>query len=160
MSDTQSVRTPTWLTLAPDERVLLRTRPSTNLVLASVVGGFLLITLGSLPFIAVSAVDAGRRVTFALAGLVILLVLGSFLLVRHREYVVTSKRVAVAEGLRSKTVRTVAVEDVTTVSVAQRRLLGLVNLGTVRFETAGGEPLEFSLVERPSAVYEQVLDFL
>lgn len=160
MGETQSVRTPAWLTLAPDERVLLRTRPSTNLVLASVVGGFLLITLGSLPFIAVSAVDTGRRVTFALASLVILLVLGSFLLVRHREYVVTSNRVAVAEGLQSKTIRTVDVEDITDVSVAQRRLLGLVNLGTVRFETNGGEPVEFSLVERPSAVCEETLNYL
>lgn len=160
MNEPQAVRTPTWLTLAPAERVLLRTRPSTNLVLASVVGGFLLITLGSLPFIAVSAVDTGRRATFALAALVVLLVLGSFLFVRHREYVVTSNRVAVARGLQSKDVRTVDVENITDVSVAQRRLLGLVNLGTVRFETNGGDPVEFSLVERPSAVYEQVLDYL
>lgn len=148
------------MTLAPDERVLLRARPSTNLVLAGIVGGFFLIIAGALPFIALGAPDAGRRVTFALVVVVLLAIAGSFLLVRRREYVLTSERAAVAVGLRSKEVRSVDVDDVRDVSLEQRTWHGWTNVGTVRFVADGGEHLEFDHVEDPHFVYERALDQL
>lgn len=160
MGATQSVRTPSWITLDPDERVLLLASPSTNLVMVGVVGGFFLITLGSLPFIAYGAVDAGRRTTFAITGLVVVVVIWTFLQIRRREYAVTNKRVAVAVGLRSKDVRSVDVEDVTDVSLEQGRWHRLMSVGTLRFVTDADEDLEFDLVGSPHYVYERALDFI
>lgn len=160
MSETQSVRTPPWMTLDPDERVLLRTEPSTNLLMAGVVGGFFVITLGSLPFIAYGSVDAGRRTTFALVSLVVLAIVLIFLRIRRREYAVTNKRVAVATGLRSREVRSVDVEDVADVSLEQGRLERLLSVGTLRFVTYGGEDLSFDHVGSPHYVYERALDFV
>lgn len=157
MSEPQSVATPTWLTLDRDERVLLRASPSTNLIMAGVVGGFLLITLGSLPFIYLGAVDAGRRTTFALSGLVVAVVLWLFLRITRREYAVTNKRVTVATGLRSKDVRSVDVDDVTEVSLEQDRWQRWLSVGTLRFVTPHGE-LDFAQVGSPHFVYERALD--
>lgn len=158
MSDIQSVRTPPWLTLDPDERVLLRASPSTNLLMAGVVGGFFLITLGSLPFIATGAVDAGRRTTFALTGLVVVVVVWLFLRIKRREYAVTDKRVAVAVGLREKAVESVGLDEVEEVSIEQSRLQRLLRVGTLRFD-AGGEELAFDLVGSPQFVHDQVRAF-
>lgn len=160
MSETQSVRTPAWMTLAPDERVLLRVQPSTNLVLAGVFGGFFLITLGALPFIALSAADTGRRVTFAITGLVVVVVVASFVLIKTREYAVTNKRVSVASGLTDKEVRSVEVEEVRDVALEQGWWQRLVNVGTLRFVTDGTDDVEFDFVGDPHYVYEQALDFL
>lgn len=160
MSQTQSVRTPAWMTLDTDERVLLRAEPSTNLLMAGVVGGFFLITLGSVPFIAFGAVDAGRRTTFALVGLVVLAIVLIFLRIRRREYAVTNKRVAVATGLRSKEVRSVDVEEVADVVLEQGRFHRLLSVGTLRFVTYGGEDLSFDHVGSPHYVYERALDFV
>jgi len=160
MSETQSVRTPSWMTLDPDERVLLRMRPSTNLVMAAVVLGFFLITLGATPFIALGAVDVGRRTTFAITGLVVVAVLALFLFVRHREYAVTNKRVSVATGLRSKEVRSVSIADITDVALNQGRADRILSIGTLRFATDGdAENLSFNYVGSPHYVYERALDF-
>lgn len=158
MSEPQSVATPTWLTLDRDERVLLRSSPSTNLLMAGVVGGFFLITLGSFPFIALGAVDAGRRTTFALTGLVVVVVLWIFLQIKRREYAVTNKRVSVATGLRTREVRSVDVADVTDVSLEQGRWQRWLSVGTLRFVTAD-DALDFALVGSPHFVYERALDF-
>lgn len=160
MSETQSVRTPAWMTLAPGERVLLRARPSTSLVLAGVVGGFILIIAGALPFMVLGAADAGRRVTLVLVIVVLIVVAGCFLLIRRREYVLTSERVSVAVGLRSKAVRSVAVDDVRDVSLVQRRWHGWTNVGTIRFVADGDEDLSFDLVADPHFVYERALECL
>lgn len=160
MSDRQSVRTPAWMTLAPGERVLLRARPSTNLVLAGVVGGFLLITVGALPFVAANAVTAGRRVTFALVVFVLLFVAVIFLLIRRREYVLTSERASVAIGVTSKEVRSVDLDDVREVSLEQGRWKRWANVGDLRFVTDGGEDLAFGFVGNPHFVYERTLEVL
>lgn len=160
MGETQQVRTPSWMTLDPDERVRLRATPSNNLLMGGAVGGLLLITLGAVPFIVTRSVDTGRRVTFALTGLVVVVILGAFLLTRRREYVITSKRVSVAVGLRSKSVRSIDVEDVIDISLEQSRIQRFLAIGTVRFVLDGADDLEFALVGNPHFVYERALDFL
>lgn len=155
MSELRSVRTPPWMTLDPDERVLLRASPSTNLLMAGVVGGFFLITLSSLPFIAAGAVDAGRRTTFALTGVVVAVVVWLFLRINRREYAVTDKRVAVAVGLRGKAVQSVGLDRLRDVSLEQSRLQRWLRVGTLRFD-AGDEELAFYLVGSPQFVYDQV----
>lgn len=159
MSETQSVSTPSWMTLDPDERVLLRANPSTNLIMAGIIGGFFVITLGSVPFIAVGAVDAGRRTTFALTALVVIVVIWTFIQIRQREYAVTNKRVAIAEGFRSKDVRSVDIEDVTEVSLEQDWWHRLMSIGTLRFVTDVDGDIKFGFVGSPHYVYERALDF-
>lgn len=158
MSEIQSVRTPSWMTLDPDERVLLRASPSTNLLMAGVVGGFFLITLGSLPFIAVGAVDAGRRTTFALTGLVVAVVVWLFLRIRGREYAVTNKRVAVAVGLREKAVQSVGLEEVDDVRLERSRIQRWLSVGTLRFD-AGDDEIAFAFVGSPQFVYDRIREF-
>lgn len=160
MGESQSVPTPSWLRLAPDERVLVRARPSSNLLMGAAVGGFFLITLGAVPFIAVSAVDTGRRVTFALTGLVVVVVLAVFLLTKHRAYAITDRRVAVAVGLADPSVRTVDLEEVREVSLDQGRLGQLLGVGMLRFQCRATEDLAFTLVGNPHGVYERALDIL
>lgn len=147
------------MTLDTDERVLLRADPSTNLLMAGVVGGFFLITLGSVPFIALGAVDAGRRTTFAITALVVVVVLWIFLQIRRREYAVTNKRVSVATGLRSREVRSVDVAEVTDVSLEQNRWQRWLSVGTLRFVTDGDDDVAFDFVGSPHHVYERALDF-
>lgn len=158
MSESQSVRTPSWMTLDTDERVLLRTGPSTNLLMAGIVAGFFLITFASFPFIALGAVDAGRRTTFAVTGLVVIGILYLYVRIRGREYAVTNKRVSVASGLRDKAVTSVDIENVDEVRLEQDRWRRLLSVGTLRFET-DDDDLRFSLVGSPHFVYERALDF-
>ncbi len=159
MSETQSVRTPPWMVLDPDERVLLRTGPSNNLLMAGVVGGFFFITLVSVPFIVLEAVDAGRRATFTSAGLSMVLAVLIYLWIRNREYAVTSKRVSAASGLRDKAVTSVDLDAVEEVELVQNRWHSLLRVGTLRFVTGAGEDLTFELVGSPHFVYERALDF-
>lgn len=159
MSEPQSVRTPPWLTLDTDERVLLRTAPSTNLIMAAVVGGFFLMTFGSLPFIAYGTVGTGRITVFAIIGLVLAVTLYLFVLIRGRDYVVTTKRAVIAGGLREKTVTSVRLDRVTDVELEQGRWHRLLSVGSLRFVTEDGPDLEFSFVGSPHFVYERALDF-
>lgn len=158
-TQTQSVRTPQWLVLDRDERMLLRTGPSNNLLMAGVVGGFFFITLVSFPFIALEAVDAGRRATFASAGLSMVLAVLIYLWIRNREYAVTSKRVSAASGLREKEVASIDVAAVEEVELVQEWWHDVLRVGTLAFVTETGEELTFDLVGSPHFVYERALDF-
>lgn len=157
MSDAQSVRTPAWLTLSPDERVLMRARPSTSLVLGGVAGGFVLIIAGSLPFMATGAVDAGRRVSFVLLAVVFVAIVSVFLLIRGREYVLTNRRAIVAVGLRDAEVRTVDLDVVRDVSLEQDRWQRWISVGDLRFVT-DDDALTFGHVGSPQFVYQRALE--
>lgn len=159
MSRTQTVRTPAWMMLDPDERVLLRTGPSTNLIMGGVVAGFFLITFAAVPFIVLGAVDAGRRTTFAVTGFVVVAILWIFLQIRQREYAVTNKRVSVATGMRSKVVTSIDVDDIDDIRLEQERWHRLLSVGTLLFVT-DDENLQFDLVGSPQFVYERALDFV
>jgi len=159
MSETQTVRTPSWMTLDPDERVLLRTGPSMNLLMAGVVGGFFFITLVSIPFIIQGAVDAGRRSTFTASALSMVAVVAIYLVVRNREYTVTSKRVSTASGIRDREVTSIDVEDIDEVELVQDWWHRLLSVGTLQFVTEDDEELRFGLVGSPHFVYERALEF-
>ena len=159
MSETQRVQTPSWMMLEPDERVLLRSGPSMNLLMAGVVGGFLFMTVVSVPFIVLGAVDAGRRATFTAAALSMLAVVGIYVLIRNRDYAVTSDRVATASGFRDTEVRSVDVADVDEVELVQARWHRFLRVGTLAFVTENDEELRFGLVGSPHFVYERALDF-
>lgn len=160
MSRTQTVRTPAWMTLDRDERVLLRTEPSTNLIMGGVVAGFFLITFASVPFIVLGEVDAGRRTTFAVTGFVVVAILWIFLQIRQREYAVTNKRVSVASGIGSKVVTSIDVEDIDDIRLEQDRWHRLLSVGTLLFVTDDDDDLQFDLVGSPQFVYERALDFI
>lgn len=155
MSESQPVRTPNWLTLAPTERLQFRAHPSSNVLLAVVVAGFLVLVVGSIGFAAVGAVDVGRRVTLAMLASITLLAGGCFLGIRRREYVLTTDRAYVAVGLRSKTVTAIDIADVDEVVLARGRWRRWVNAGDLRFVANGEAVLTFRLVENPRAARER-----
>jgi uncharacterized membrane protein YdbT with pleckstrin-like domain len=147
------------MTLQPDERVLLRSGPSMNLLMAGVVGGFLFMTVISVPFIVLGAVDAGRRATFTAAALSMLAVVGIYLVIRNRDYAVTSDRVATASGFRDTEVSSVDVEDIDEVELVQAWWHRFLRVGTLAFVTENDDELRFGLVDSPHFVYERALDF-
>lgn len=155
MSEPQSVRTPTWLTLAPAERMRFRANPSSNVLLAGIVAGFLVLVVGSIGFAAIDAVDIGRRVTLAMVVSITCFTGGCFLVIRRREYVLTTNRACVAVGLRSKTVTAIDLESVDDVVLAQSRWHRWVNAGDLRFVANGEAILTFRFVENPRAVRER-----
>lgn len=160
MTEPQTVRTPPWMILDPDERVVLRTSPSTNLLMAGIVVGFFFIVFVSLPFVVVGAVNAGRQSTFAAIGLVLLTVLLLFFWINNREYTVTTKRVSVASGLVSKDVRSIDIEEVDEIELEQDRWHRLLSVGTLQFVAGSDRYLAFNLVESPHFIYEQTLDLV
>lgn len=85
MSELQSVRTPTWVTLAPAERLRFREHPSSNVLLAGIIAGFLILVVKSIGCAVIDAVDIGRRVTLAMVASITLSTGGCFLVIRRRE---------------------------------------------------------------------------
>lgn len=160
MNEPQSVRTPKWLTLAPDERVRVRATPSSKVLLAGIVTGFLLLVVGSIGFAAVGAVDVGRRVTLALLAIIVLFVGGSFFAIHRREYVLTTDRACIAVGFRSKTVAAIELQEVDEVALVRSRWHRWLNAGDIRFAANDGEILTFGFVENPRFVSERALDLV
>lgn len=149
-------RAPEWLSLAAGERVLLRAEPSKNLVLAALTAGFVLLLAMSVLVSALSDLRTGRAVSFAGLVAIVGLIVGAYLVVQRREYVLTDERVCVGVGLRDERVATVDLGDVEAVTVEQAVWHRPVDVGTLRFVT-GDRDLAFSFVETPHRLHEQVL---
>ena len=60
------------------------------------------------------------------------------------DYVVTSVRVEVIEGLFSKSSREVRIEDIRAINVRTRGVIGLLGVGTVEFASAGSDTVDVS----------------
>lgn len=147
---------PEWVTLSPDERVWLVTCPSTNLVVASLGIGFVLLIVMSVGVGFAASLATGRVVSFAtLVGIVALLV-GTYVLTSTRQYVLTSERSLVATGLGDKRTSSVPHQTVEDVVVRQERWHRLLGVGTVRVVTDDGSAVEFRLVGSPRDIARQV----
>lgn len=160
MNEYGNIPTPTWLTLAPAERMQLRAHPSANVLLAIIVVGFVALVVCAIGFSSAGMAETGIRVSLLLIAFLMIAIAIGFLIVQGREYVLTSERVYRAVGPTSKRVRTVEldrVEDVVFEQPSWQRLLGV---GTIRFEIADGESVTFDLVEHPQVVYEHALKLL
>lgn len=161
MSLPSHVGSPEWLTLAPDEQVRIRARPSKNLLLVTfVVGAVLLFALGVVAAVFTIDVETGRLVSLVVLVFVFVLTGSVYLLTRRREYVVTSQRVCEAVGLTSKEVTSVDADDVRDVAVEQSGWQARFDIGSLRFVTDDGTTIRFAFVENPLAVYERALDSL
>lgn len=147
---------PEWVSLTHDERVWLRVSPSRNLVLAALVAGSGLLLVMSVGVSAMHDLGTGRLVSFTVLLVIVGLLVAASLVTHRLEYVLTSERVCVGVGLRSKRTRFIDLENVQDVSVEQSWWHRLANVGTVRFVTAGGD-LAFALVENPGDVQRQAL---
>lgn len=153
-------RTPAWLDLDDEERVLVRATPSTNVVLASLVVGLVAMFGMALLVSFVTAHRTGRRLSLAvLLGIVGLMVV-AFLVTRRREYVLTSDRVCAAVGLLDKRVTSVPIDRVSDVTVEQSWWQQLFQVGTLHFATPGSESVRFLLVENPAGLARRVLQFV
>lgn len=156
MSDGRHVGTPEWLTLARDERVLLHTGPSQNLLLAGIAAGMVLLVVISTVVAALGNIALGRLLSFIVVVLVVAILAGIYAFVHRWEYALTSDRVCVATGLVSRERREIPLADVVEVSVDQSAWHRAVSVGDLVFTTTEG-PLRFTLVGRPHRVQEQVL---
>lgn len=150
---------PEWVTLAQGERVWLRAAPSTNLVLAALAVGFVILLVLSVVVGFVLGIAAGRAVSFAGLVLVVALLLAAAAVTRTRDYLLTSERVCAAVGVTDKRVTSADLDDVQAVTVEQSSWQGLVNVGDLRFVTEDGS-VEFALVADPARLHRQALQFV
>ena len=82
MSETPS--SPSWLDLDDDEYVVVRTRPSSNLVLAAVVVGLGLMVTMAVVVGFFTSQSTGRAVSFTVLIVIVAVIAGTFLLTRRR----------------------------------------------------------------------------
>lgn len=156
MGDSPHVGTPKWLTLVPGETVHLRAAPSKNLLLAGIGGGMALLVCVSVFVAALGDIVTGRILSFAVVVVVVAVLVSLYLFVHRREYAVTSDRVCVTRGFRSRNARAVSLDAVEEVTLDQSRWQRLVNVGDLVIVT-DRRTLRFDSVEDPRRVYERVL---
>lgn len=154
-------RPPTWLALEADERVLVRARPSTNLVLAGLVLGVVLMVVMAVGVGFFAGLTTGRRVSFSVLILIVCIITGAFVVTKRSEYVVTSRRACSAVGVTDKRVREAPLRAVRDVSVEQSTWQRVFDVGTVRF-VADGEhaDISFRFVENPMDLQRRLLQFV
>lgn len=150
---------PDWLETRADEYVLLRASPSQNLVLASLILGVLAMMGMAVVVGFFTGVRTGRRVSFAVLVLVVVLLAGAFVVTKRREYVLTSQRVCSGVGLGDRRVTAYPLEQIHDVTIEQSGWQQLFNVGTIRFVSADGG-VAFRLVENPAGLQRQVLQFV
>lgn len=151
---------PEWVTLDSDERVWLRATPSSNLVLASLAVGFVLLIAMSVLVSFFTDLATGRVVSFAVLVLIVALLVAAYAVTKRREYVLTSERAYAGVGLTEKRVSSVELTDVREVTVEQSDWERVLNVGSLRFVTDGDSQVTFALVENPAHVYQQVRQFV
>lgn len=156
----KAASSPKWLDLRADEQVLLRAAPSSNLILASLITGVVLMLAMAVVVGFFTDISTGRQVSFAVLVGIVSLILGTFLVTKRREYVVTTKRVCTAVGLTNERVVECPLEGVRDVTVEQSDWQQLFNVGTLRFATEGGDDVRFALVENPTGMQGRLLQFV
>lgn len=149
---------PEWLSLEPDEHVLLRTSPSRNLLLASLVVGFVVLTGVAILVSVGTDIATGRMAMFAVLLLILATIAGVFIWVEHREYVMTSRRVSVAAQLPSTRVSSIALDDVRDITVDQSGWREWIEVGDLQFHTNDGTVLRFAAIENPQVAYQRALE--
>lgn len=151
-------RPPDWLSLETDEQVLLRASPSRNLLLATLVVGFVFLTGMSLLVSFYTDLATGRVAMFTVLLFILGTVAGVYIGIERREYVLTSDRVCVGVGLLSTRVSSVALDEVRNVTVEQSGWQQPLNVGSLRFATDDeADEVSFALVDDPQTVYGQIL---
>lgn len=153
------VSPPAWLDLAPEEHVLVRTTPSSNLVLVGLIVGVVLMVAMAVVVGFLTSRATGRPLSFTVLLLVVGLIAATFLLTKRREYVVTDRRVCAAVGFLDREVSECPLGEVTDLAVEQSTWQQLFNVGTLRFET-DGEDVTFRLLEDPTGVQSRLLGFV
>lgn len=156
MSEARRVGTPDWLTLSPGETVLVRAGPSQNLLLAGIGAGMVLLVVVSVVVASLGDIGIGRALSFVVVVLVVVALALIYALVHRWEYAVTSERACVTTGLLSRAQRSVPLDEVSDVRVAQTRWQRLVSVGDLVF-VADDRTLRFAAVGAPHRVQERVL---
>lgn len=160
MSERRHVPTPSWLSLSPSERMRLRASPSANLLLVIIVVGFVVLVAVSMVVAQFGTVRLGFRVSMGIIGFTMAGVAIGFLVIRGREYVLTTERACRAVGPTTKQVTTIDLDRVADIALEQPAWQRWMGVGTLEFVTHDGESLRFELVEEPQFVYENALDLL
>lgn len=149
---------PEWLSLEPDEHVVLRASPSVNLLLASLIVGFVVLTGMAILVSVGTDLATGRMAMFAVLLLILATIAGVFIWVEQREYVMTSRRVSVAVRLPSARVSSIALDDVSDITVDQSGWRGWIEVGDLQFRTTDGTVLRFAAIENPQVAYRRAIE--
>lgn len=146
------------LSLDRDEQVVLHTTPSENLLLAGLTIGFIVLSGTALVVGTVASLSTGRTVSLAVLVIVLVCLVAVYIVIARREYVLTTERACATVGLVSRRVSSVRLSEVRDVAITQSGWQGLLNLGTLRFETDDETvSLEFALVDDPASVYDRIV---
>lgn len=147
---------PEWVALDGDEEVRFVVSPSRNLVLASLGLGFGLLIAMSVGVGFFTDLATGRAVSFVTLVFILVLIVGAYGLIKTRQYVLTSDRAIVGQGLRTRRQSAVDLDIVDDVRVDQSSWQEFLDVGTVRLVTTRGTSVEFALIERPDEVGQHV----
>jgi len=147
---------PSWLELADEEYVLLRTTPSSNLVLAAVLLGLSVMMAMAVVVGFLTTPAVGRPVSFVVLIMIIGAIAGTFLLTKRREYVVTDRRALAAVGFLDREVSSCPLSEVRDLAVEQSTWQQLFDVGTLRFEAAD-DGVVFRSLENPTGVQSRLL---
>jgi uncharacterized membrane protein YdbT with pleckstrin-like domain len=148
------------MTLDVGERVWLRATPSTNLVLASLAVGFVLLVAMSVVVGTLTDLATGQAVSFAVLVFIVALLVAAYVVTQRREYVLTSDRACVGIGLTSKRVTSVAIEDIRNVRVEQSTWQQWVDIGDLRFVADDGTTVRFAFIDDLAALHEYAAEFV
>ena len=147
--------------LSAGERVLFEGHPSWRSTLAFYLKGLLVVALAAAVAAAVTAVgdefSGGVTGGVALAALGLMVVAG-YLKRMATTYTITNRRLHIKRGIIARRTQEARLERVQNVNTDQSALERILKVGTVDFDTAGGDDHEFKFdgVADPSVVVQAV----
>ncbi|ELY84910.1 PH domain-containing protein [Natrialba taiwanensis] len=137
-----------WLALAPDESVRWRGCPRIQTIYP-----WLAVTLlGTLTLLAAVVSELVPWQGLLLVALLAVPTAWQYARLSRTVFVITTRRVAIRQGVLGRSVRTVSLEHIQNTTVTQGVAGRFVGHGTVSIDTAGGAPLAFWNVDDPSSV--------
>lgn len=173
-SETRMPDTPEWVTVTPDEEILLQEQPAILPYLLTLVGEVVLIVLG-LAIVVAGGIGAllGLSIDLSVSVLaislsntiaIILILLGVIGISRtmlrwwSTRYVITSEELYKKTGVVSRAVQNIRLQDVQNTSFEQSWFGRLASYGNVYIATAGtgGTEITFKHAGDPSSVVETI----
>lgn len=141
---------------ANNEQVIYEGRPSWRSILAFYITGLIVVLAAAA--IAYFASGAGLAAAVGVGAFLVLLLVGWLKRVSTR-YSITDRRLRIQRGILSRHVEETRVERVQNVSINQRFVERILQVGTVDFDTASiqqGDQFQFRGISNPSDVVRLV----
>jgi len=142
--------------LSQGERELFRDHPSWRSLFLHYLGGTIVAIIAG--FIAYEIADTGTGILVAAVVFVLVIVIGYIVRMSTR-YVITNERLHIRRGLLARHIQQTRLERVQDMAVRQGLFERMLLIGTVDFDTAGGdkdEDFAFRGVSHPEKVMQEV----